>query len=291
MNRSRFIFFITFILISVLMFSSCAFSPFSQETVTTQENREFVTDANGKEIPVYENVDESILSPEKFVLDENGRMKYDDESAVTFTGIDVSVFQGDIDWEQVKNDGIDFVMIRAGFRGYGPDGTLNEDKNFRTNCENALKAGLNVGVYFFSQAVNEREAKEEARFVLNLVKDYPINYPIAYDWETIDYTDTARTNGMTNEQITACANAFCSEIESAGYEPIIYFNRELGYFNYDLSLINNYHFWLAEYHETPSFYYDYKIWQYTDEGSVDGIVGYVDLNISIVDYSSKGSVG
>ena len=252
---------------------------------------EFMTDANGNRVPVYDDVESAQLDAANFLRDENNRVYYADPLVKTFTGIDVSVFQGDIDWNKVKADGIDFVMIRAGFRGYGENGTLNEDARFRKNCINALAAGLNVGVYFFSQAITEAEAAEEARFVLDIISEYNITYPVAYDWETIEYDDNARTKDMTTQQITAWANAFCSVIENAGYETVIYFNRELGYFNYDLSQINNYHFWLAEYFSTPSFYYDYKIWQYTDKGSVDGIKGAVDLNISLVDYSSKGVVG
>ena len=277
-------------LAGIFVFTSCSFDFFVDET-TTRETTAFMTDSNGNRVPVYEDVEASQLDAANFLRDENNRVYYADPTVRTFAGIDVSVFQGDIDWNKVKADGIDFVMIRAGFRGYGESGKLNEDARFRENCQNALAAGLNVGVYFFSQAITQAEAAEEAYFVLDIIKEYNITYPVAYDWETIEYDSTARTRDMTTQQITACANAFCEVIENAGYETVIYFNRELGYFNYDLSKINNYHFWLAEYFSTPSFYYDYKIWQYTDKGSVDGIKGAVDLNISLVDYSSKGVVG
>lgn len=277
-------------LIIVLGFSACSLNFFSGEPTTQETTGEFMTDKNGNLVPVYEDVETTQLVAENFLRDEKDRVYYADAIVRIFTGIDVSVFQGDIDWNKVKADGIDFVMIRAGFRGYGENGTLNEDALFRENCKNALAAGLDVGVYFFSQAITEAEAAQEARFVLDIIEDYNITYPVAYDWETIEY-DTARTDNMTTQQITACANAFCGVIENAGYETVIYFNRELGYFNYDLSKINNYHFWLAEYFSTPSFYYDYKIWQYTDKGRVDGIAGDVDINISLVDYSSKGVVG
>lgn len=278
-------------LIIVFVFSACSLSIFSGEPTTQGTTGEFMTDKNGNFVPVYEDVETTQFDSSNFLRDENDRVYYADATVRTFTGIDVSVFQGNIDWNKVREDGIDFVMIRAGFRGYGENGTLNEDARFRENCKNALAAGLSVGVYFFSQAITEAEAAEEARFVLDIIEDYNITYPVAYDWETIEYDDSARTKNMTTQQITACANAFCGVIENAGYETVIYFNRELGYFNYDLSKINNYHFWLAEYFSTPSFYYDYKIWQYTDKGTVDGIEGAVDINISLVDYSSKGVVG
>ncbi len=246
-------------------------------------------DPNGNEIPVYSDVELTSLDPTLFQKDSNGRMRYLDPDVKIFSGIDISVFQGEVDWEKVKNDGIDFVMLRVGFRGYSKGG-LNEDDNFRKNCENAAAAGLNVGVYFFSQAVSATEALEEAEYVIDLIRDYDITYPVAYDWEIIDY-DTARTDGLDNETITQCAVSFCDKISAAGYTPVIYFNRSLGYFSYDLSFIKDYHFWLAEYDSAPSFIYDYKIWQYSKSGTVDGISGEVDLNIAIQDYSNAESVG
>lgn len=255
---------------------------------STTAPAEYVTDSRGKLVPSYEDVDRTDIDVSLFETDERGRMYYGNPDVKTYTGIDVSVFQGDIDWQAVKADGIDFVMLRAGFRGYG-SGSLNADDKFAENCRGAKDAGLEVGAYFFSQAINAVEAAEEAEFVLSVVKEYELSYPIAYDWEHIDY-DTARTDEMSGDEITECANAFCSVIENAGYEAIIYFNCELGYFNYNLSRISGYHFWLAEYFDKPSFLYDYKIWQYTKTGAVDGIEGSVDINISLKDYS-KPPVG
>ena len=283
---NRFIGIVSLVAAALLLFTSCGIlSPnTSYETQSTAPR-----DNNGNEIPVYSDVNLTALDPELFYTDENGRVRYADSSVKIYSGIDISVFQGDVDWDAVKNDGIDFVMLRVGFRGY-TQGSLNEDANFRKNCENALRSGLNVGVYFFSQAITAEEAEEEADYVLSLIKDYDIQYPVAYDWETIDY-DSARTDGLDNETITQCAVRFCDRIAAAGYTPVIYFNRSLGYFNYDLSLIKDYHFWLAEYKGAPSFIYDYKLWQYSKDGTVNGIDGSVDLNISIQDYSEKESVG
>lgn len=177
-------------------------------------------------------------------------------------------------------------MLRVGYRGYGQKGIMGKDDKFDSNYEGAKKAGLKVGAYFFSQATNESEAREEADFVLDAVRDCPLDYPIAYDWEFVD-NDEARTNGMTSEDITVCAKAFCEAIKSAGKVPVIYFNCETGYFNYDLPQVKDYDFWLAEYYDTPSFYYNYKMWQYSKTGSVDGISGDVDMNISIVDFSGS----
>ncbi len=276
--------------VALLVCTVCAFGAYrvvkrlnSSTGITTEPP---VTDISGRIIPNHTDIAKSVLSPEFFVRDGKGRMTYSDSSVKTYTGIDVSVFQGDIDWDAVKNDGIDFVMLRVGYRGYGQKGIMGKDDKFDSNYEGAKKAGLKVGAYFFSQAANESEAREEAAFVLDAVRDCPLDYPIAYDWEFVD-NDEARTNGMTSEDITVCAKAFCEAIKSAGKVPVIYFNCETGYFNYDLPQVKDYDFWLAEYYDTPSFYYNYKMWQYSKTGSVDGISGDVDMNISIVDFSGS----
>lgn len=275
---------------ALLVCTVCAFGAYrvvkrlnSSTGITTEPP---VTDISGRIIPNHTDIAKSVLSPELFVRDGNGRMTYSDPAVKTYTGIDVSVFQGDIDWDAVKNDGIDFVMLRVGYRGYGQKGIMGKDDKFDSNYEGAKKAGLKVGAYFFSQATNESEAREEAAFVLDAVRDCPLDYPIAYDWEFVDNGE-ARTNGMTSEDITVCAKAFCEAIKSAGKVPVIYFNCETGYFNYDLPQVKDYGFWLAEYYDTPSFYYNYKMWQYSKTGSVDGISGDVDMNISIVDFSGS----
>ena len=289
MKTKRIIAGICFFLI-ILNCGACALPAwmrFAEPETTTEPP---LLDENGDVIPVYNDVALSVLEPELFLKDEKGRMYYADSSVSMYTGIDISVHQGEIDWAAVKNDGIDFVMLRAGYRGYGTEGKMSEDANFRTNCENALQAGLKVGVYFFSQAINVKEAREEADFVLKIIKDYDITYPVAYDWEVIDY-DTARTDGLDNETISQCALAFCERVAKAGYHSSIYFNCALGYFSYDLSLVKDHHFWLAEYKDAPSFIYDFRIWQYTDAGTVEGVSTKVDLNISLTDFSDEESVG
>lgn len=272
-----------FVLTAVCAFAALEFgSRLHGDNDITTEPR--MTDVSGRVIPNHTDVAKSALSPDGFVRDERGRMSYNDETVATYTGIDVSVFQGDIDWDSVKNDGIDFVMLRAGYRGYGEKGIMGEDANFRKNYDGAKKAGLKVGVYFFSQATSEAEAREEAEFLLEIIKDCRLDYPVAYDWEFVD-NDEARTNGMSGKAVTACAKAFCEKITEAGYTPLIYFNCETGYFNYELSLVKDIDFWLAEYYDTPSFYYNYKVWQYTKSGTVNGIDGNVDINISLSDFS------
>ena len=185
---------------------------------------------------------------------------------------------GAIDWQAVADSGVEFAMIRVGYRGYS-QGALQMDERFRENMDGALAAGLDVGVYFFSQATSVLEAEEEADFVLSAIRGYPIKYPVAFDWEFIDGAE-ARTNGMDGDTVTQCATAFCDLISVAGYTPMVYFNQELGYLFYQLDQLDASQFWLAEYDTKPDFFYDFEMWQYTHTGAVPGIQGNVDLNLA-----------
>ncbi len=202
---------------------------------------------------------------------------------ISTVGIDVSYVQGDIDWQAVKKAGVDFAFIRCGGRGYGGKGIIFEDDTFRQNAREALDAGIDIGVYFYSQAITVEEAKEEAEFVLNIIKDYNIKYPVAFDWEHFE-DDVARTDNVDRETLTDMAREFCTVIDNAGYNSIIYANRSLLYFEYDLARLADIEIWLASYENTPNFYYDFGIWQYTTEGTVDGINGTVDLNVCMYKY-------
>ena len=206
------------------------------------------------------------------------RMTYTGAAKVS-VGIDVSYHQGTIDWKKVAGDGIDFAMLRAGGRYYG-SGKVFEDKQFRRNLQGALDAGLEVGVYFFSQATTPQEGLEEARFLLQLLEEVSYQGTVVFDWENIDY-DTARTDGVGSAAVTGAALAFCQAVEKAGHQPMIYFNRYIAYLHYDLEEVAQYPFWIAEYGSSPNFRYDFQIWQYTDSGKVDGIQGGVDMNIRL----------
>lgn len=223
------------------------------------------------------------------VLEENGRYTYsEDGEVVSRTGIDVSYHQHDIDWNRVAADGIDFAIIRLGYRGY-ESGLLNLDENFHKYIKGAISAGLDVGVYFFSQALNAREAVEEANFVMENVRGYDLTFPIVYDWEIMEY-DTARTNGIHPYTVTECAAAFCDTITDGGYTPMVYGSRRFALMKLDMGKIPDVDFWFAEYkdgHNEPSYPYDFQIWQYASDGRVDGIEGDVDLNICFVDYDKQ----
>lgn len=218
------------------------------------------------------------FSYDKTAFSWNGKsVTYTGDGVEPCWGIDVSNYQGEIDWQAVAEDGVEFAIIRAGLRGYGT-GAIKEDIRFHKNMQGAQSAGIDVGIYFFSQAITVEEASEEARFLLDMLKSYEISCPVVFDWEHIG-VEEARTDHVNTKTLTEIANAFCQEIEEAGYQPMIYFNRHVGYMLYDLSGIMKYPFWLAEYAGIPSFYYDFQMWQYSNTGSVSGIKGAVDLNL------------
>lgn len=203
-------------------------------------------------------------------------------SPVSRVGIDVSSHQGQIDWTQVRGAGVDYAVIRVGYRGY-TDGELHEDSMYYQNIEGALAAGLDVGVYFFSQATSTEEARKEAMFVLDRLGGYDVRYPVYFDWEGIA-EGGARTDGMDGEQMTRCAIAFCDNIETYGYTAGVYFNQSYGYSSFRLRDLLDYEFWLAEYQDTQSFLYEVQMWQYTYEGSIPGVDTIVDLNLCYHDY-------
>ena len=195
-------------------------------------------------------------------------------------GIDVSYHQGDIDWEQVKASGIEFVMMRVGYRGYGECGKMVEDTNFQANIRGATEAGLKIGVYFFSQALNLEEVEEEVDFLLERIKGYEIAMPVVYDWEYV--SDEARTANMDARTLTDCSKHFCDLVEAAGYQSMIYFNRNQAANLLYLEELTDYPFWLAAYTDRMGFPYKVNMWQYTDNGRVPGIEGPVDVDVLFV---------
>ena len=223
-------------------------------------------------------VPENSYDPAGF-YEEGGFKRYKSEDTLASVGVDVSSHQQEIDWELVAANGVEFAMIRVGYRGY-TEGEIQPDEYFVQNIEGARAAGLDVGVYFFSQARDEQEAIDEANYVLEQIKDYPLSYPVIFDWEDIEAD--ARTDGMDSVQLTKNAIAFCDTIEQAGYRAGVYFNQRFGYEEFDLESLQDYVFWLAEYNDTPSFSFHFQIWQYCNDGRVDGIKTDVDLNLAFL---------
>ena len=214
---------------------------------------------------------------------------YENGKQTSYVGVDISKFQDYVDFVKVKKAGIDFVMLRVGARGYGT-GQLILDEYFLDNIKRATDAGLNVGVYFYSQAISEAEAIEEANMVLRNLGDYKISYPVAYDMELVE-NDTARTDILTREEKTAIAKAFLDTVAAAGHKTLLYGNKEWLIKEIDMSKLTAYDVWLSQAADIPDYPYRFSMWQYSYEGSVDGITGYVDMNISFVSQSQAKMPG
>ena len=188
-------------------------------------------------------------------------------------GIDVSAHQGVIDWPAVARSGVEFAMIRLGYRSYR-DGSLNIDEQALYNLTGAKAAGLRVGAYFFSQALTPEEAAEEAAFALEILDGMALDLPLAYDWEPV--AGSTRTADMDRDTLTACVRAFCGALGE--YEPLVYFNLDLSRTLLDVDALAEYDFWFAQYAEAPELDAPIRFWQYSDQGQIPGITEKVDLN-------------
>ncbi|MCR4787831.1 MAG: glycoside hydrolase family 25 protein [Lachnospiraceae bacterium] len=229
--------------------------------------------------PITDELKHNDYISENFVKDENtDEISYVDDNGnvISVKGIDVSKHNGDIDWAKVKNDGIEFAFIRVGYRG-SSNGGLVLDEYFKQNIEGAIENGIDVGVYFFTQAINEEEAIEEADFVLDAIEPYKITYPVVWDIETLD----GRTNDLDAKTRTDAAVAFLERVKGAGYDTMLYGNLMSMLYLLETPRIEEYDKWFAYYHYPDYYPYEYSIWQYSSKGEVDGIEGEVDLNISM----------
>lgn len=242
-------------------------------------------------IPVSDEIAPNTLDFRNWIKTEDtedniGRYEYiENGEVVSICGIDVSKYQGDIDWERVKDSGVEYAMIRLGYRGMN-EGTLEIDPYYFDNVKEAAAAGLKVGVYFFSQAKNQEEAVEEAEFVLENIKDYEITYPVVFDTEEVT-TYAARANGLSRAERTDCCIAFCEKIKDAGYAPMIYANTRYMVMGLELERLGDYDKWFAYYGSSHIFPYEFTMLQYSDTGRVPGIDGAVDLDVSFVDYTAN----
>lgn len=236
-------------------------------------------------VPVLSGVRRNTYKAADFSVDDRFRMTYKpDGEESSYFGIDVSSYQGDIDWDAVRSDGVEFAILRVGVRGYGEEGNIKLDEYFLKNYEGAHKAGIDVGVYFFSQAISVEEAVEEANFVLKQLDGRKLEYPVVFDWEPANVTDpedVPRTEDVMPGTLTLSAVAFCETIRDAGYDSMIYLGKKLAYLKYDLRQLGDYPVWLALYSTDLTYIYDFDIWQY-GAGEVDGIEGDVDYNIAII---------
>lgn len=242
------------------------------KTVTVPKAK--VASANSKEDSQTKKTGGQTISAEEAV----NKFENDGQSA----GIDVSAHQGKIDWAQVKASGIEFAMIRCGFRGYTA-GSIYEDAYFKSNIKGAVNNGIMVGIYFYSVAMNEEEALQEAAWVVEAIKSYRITYPVVYDFEDFN---RGRTKGISSAQATSNAITFLNYVASKGYTPMMYASKNDITSNFDRSRLSGYKFWLAHYTSETNYTGSYQMWQYTSKGSVPGISGGVDMNVAYFRYGS-----
>lgn len=246
-------------------------------------------------VPINKRLKMNSIDADRFKQDEKtGFMYYYDENGkkTSYMGIDVSSFQKDVEWEKVKKAGVDFAILRCGFRGYGSEGKLVEDTAFRENLIGTKNAGIPTGYYFYTQAITVEEAIEEANFVLDMLKDFNVNGPIILDVESASSTE--RIKDLTAEQRTDNIIAFCETIEAAGHEPMIYADVKFFTIRMQIERLEEYRKWYANYngiardedssvwsfHNPFIFPYEFTMWQYTNKGAIDGVKGDVDFNVS-----------
>lgn len=259
-----------FLILISLALSACGNAHKGMVYVNTGHAKEWVPEAKG--------VPKSDFKKSEFYY-EGEIARYKGEGYVAGLGIDVSEHQKKIDWEQVKADGVEFAIIRCAYRGY-TKGKIVEDEFFKENIKNARKAGLKVGVYFFSQAKGAVEAAEEAEYTINLLKPYKqdISLPVAFDWEPMKL-EGSRSAKFNKEDLTSAALVFSEIIKDAGYTPMVYMFRPLAYKYYDLERIKDFDLWIGALGAWPDFYYRHIFWQFSMTGKVKGIETDVDMNL------------
>ncbi|MCI5773308.1 MAG: glycoside hydrolase family 25 protein [Erysipelotrichaceae bacterium] len=257
----------TLSLLSILTFIIIAFI-----MIIPKNNYKFITKEELLSLPP------STLDPSLLTYGDNGIISYPQAQL----GIDLSMHQSTVDFSLLKQQGIEFVFLRLGYRGY-QSGELHLDKTFEKYYAEAKKYDLDVGVYFFSQAIDEKEAIEEANFVIKHLKNKTLDLPIAYDLEKIDYDENYRTKDLSIETKTQNALAFCGRLLYKDYQPMIYLNQDIANTFYDLEKIYNYDIWYAQYRSAPTYPYHYKYWQFSDKGKINGIKEEVDLNLRFHD--------
>lgn len=265
-------------------------------TTTTPEtvpalNWTYITGPDGKKVPYFAGVPVNTFGSGSFYWNAAGRLTYSGTDFTTRFGIDVSAYQNraisnkTIDWNAAKNDGVEFAFVRIGLRGTSTGG-LNADGFYAQNIDGAMAAGIDTGVYFFSQAITVAEAVEEANYVISLLGGRTLTGPVAYDWEMHD--STYRVYGTSSAMATACAKAFCQTIEAAGYKAMVYTSSYVAYNKFDLSVLSDYPIWYPEYKSAdstalyPQLYYRPNYWQFTSKGSVAGLSSSVDCNLQFI---------
>lgn len=230
-------------------------------------------------------LDKNTYKETGFVYEEPVMKYYENGAGASYLGVDIDKNSGNVNFGALKKDGIDFVMVRLGYRGY-ESGQICIDEEYFDYIQKANEAGLNVGVYFESQATTVEEALEEAEFVITNLVEMRVTYPVVFDLGLVEH-DTSRIDNLPKMQLTEITNAFCERIKEVGYEPMVYGNKYWLLRKIDLTQLGDYDIWLSQPGETPDYPYEFAMWQYSADGSTDGISGDVNMNISFIDYSQK----
>lgn len=257
----------------------------------SNNNETLETNIETSEMDNIEIIDDSLEDNTKYnylnkmdfsKLDESDWLvKYEDDKFISSIGIDVSEYNGLVNFYTLKENGVDFVMLRVGWRGY-TEGGLHKDKYFEDYYAEAKDAGLKIGYYFFSQAINEKEVIEEADFVIENIKDKDCDLFVAYDMESVGNLDS-RTYYLTQNEVTHFAKKFSEIIKDNQYEPIIYTNHDWAYNHYHMKEFGDTPIWYAQYNGYPNVFFNYVMWQYTASATIDGssLIGRTDLNLML----------
>ena len=253
----------------------------TEETAESSEATEATTEAPSVE---GETLSDNMVTMEQISITAEGEYEYiKDGKVASHKGIDVSKYQGNVDWKKVAEGGVEYAFIRVGCRGYGSSGTLIKDEKFHQNVKGALEQGIKVGAYFFTQAITTEEALAEAELVLKELGDYEITYPVAIDVERIQ-NEKARQDALTVEERTEICKVFCEKIKEAGYIPMVYGDSE----TFEKLIIPQelaaYDFWICETNGTMTFPYEFAVWQYSHKGTVSGIKGDTNISISLKEW-------
>ena len=236
----------------------------------------FLFESNKPDITYLSDIPLNNYQKDKFYYQDN-LLYYQDNNYTSTAGIDISAHNQEVDFKKLKANGFSFVFIRLGYRGY-TEGGLFLDEKFNDYYREAKDSGLDIGIYFFSQAINENEALEEAKFVLKNLRNKELDLPIVYDYEEIDYSNS-RMAHLGRKERSLNALSFLNYIKDSGHEVLLYTNQDWINNYYDLELLGQFPIWFAQYDKLPSFPYHYEYLQYSESGEIDGVKGKADLNI------------
>lgn len=253
----------------------------TEEAAESSEATEATTEVSSVE---EETLSDNMVTMEQIAITAEGDYEYiKDGKVASHKGIDVSKYQGNVDWKKVAEDGVEYAFIRVGCRGYGSSGSLIKDEKFHQNVKGALEQGIKVGAYFFTQAITVEEALEEAELVLKELGDYEITYPVAIDVERIQ-NEKARQDVLTAEERTEICKVFCEKIKEAGYIPMVYGDSETFAELIIPQELAEYDFWICETDGQMTFPYEFAVWQYSHKGTISGIKGDTNISISLKEW-------